>query len=76
MAILFLKLHQIPACDPCIDRGKRQESDGFSAEQIDLELSALLDTLAEESIPDAEKDHYQLISQTLRNHPQLRQYFC
>ena len=43
---------------------KGKESDGFSAEQIDLELSALLDTLAEESIPDSEKDHYQLISQT------------
>jgi penicillin-binding protein 1A len=58
------------ACDPCIEPRKGKGSDEFSAEQIDLELSALLDTLAEESIPDSEKDHYQLISQTLRNHPQ------
>jgi penicillin-binding protein 1A len=57
------------ACDPCIDLAQPDESDDFSAEKIDLELTALLDTLAEESIPDSEKDHYQLITQTLRNHP-------
>ena len=58
------------ACDPCIETVKNEQSDGFSAEQIDSELEQLLDTLAEESIPDSEKDHFQLISQTLRNHPQ------
>ena len=58
------------ACDPCIRTAKANNPDDFSAEKIDLELTALLDTLAEESIPDSEKDHHQLINQTLRNHPQ------
>jgi penicillin-binding protein 1A len=58
------------ACNPCIEAVATEQTDGFSAEQIDSELEQLLDTLAEESIPDSEKDHFQLISQTLRNHPQ------
>ena len=58
------------ACNPCIETGASEQTDAFSAEQIDSELEQLLDTLAEESIPDSEKDHFQLISQTLRNHPQ------
>ena len=57
------------ACDPCIEPLTRDESDTFSAEKIDTELEQLLDTLTQESIPDSEKDHFQLISQTLRNHP-------
>lgn len=57
------------ACDPCTEIVKKEVSEGFSAEQIDSELEQLLDTLAQESIPDSEKDHFQLISQTLRNHP-------
>ena len=57
------------ACDPCIEPLTKDESDTFSAEKIDTELEQLLDTLTQESIPDSEKDHFQLISQTLRNHP-------
>ena len=57
------------ACDPCVEPLTRDESDTFSAEKIDTELEQLLDTLTQESIPDSEKDHFQLISQTLRNHP-------
>jgi penicillin-binding protein 1A len=57
------------ACDPCIEPLMKDESVTFSAEKIDIELEQLLDTLTQESIPDSEKDHFQLISQTLRNHP-------
>ena len=58
------------ACNPCATPATEKQSDKFSAEQIDSELEQLLATLAEESIPDSEKDHFQLISQTLRNHSQ------
>jgi len=57
------------ACNPCLTDNKQIKA--FSAEQIDQELSELLNNLAEESIPDSAKDHYQLIRQTLRNAPQV-----
>jgi len=59
------------ACDPCVKTPDLNKPKTFSAEQIDIELEELLDTLTEESIPNSEKDHYQLIRQTLRNAPQV-----
>jgi penicillin-binding protein 1A len=53
------------ACNPC-DQIPSEKAP-LSAEKIDQELEELLDTLTLESIPDADKDHYQLIRQTLRN---------
>lgn len=57
------------ACNPC-DQVAPPEAP-LSADKIDQELEELLDTLTLESIPDAEKDHYQLIRQTLRNNEPL-----
>ena len=39
------------ACDPCIETVKNEQSDGFSAEQIDSELEELLDTLPKNQFP-------------------------
>lgn len=42
-----------------------------STQGIDLQLQELLDKLAEESVPNAEKDNYQIIQQALENAPPL-----
>jgi len=53
------------ACNPCDQITNKKAP--LSADKIDQELEELIDTLTLESIPDADKDHYQLIRQTLRN---------
>lgn len=68
------------ACDPCpgdsinnnIENRIESETAGtadIASQEIDLLLAELMEKLAEESVPDAEKDSYQLIQQALRNAP-------
>ena len=65
------------ACDPCAEdlitdksAGETQDTAAMPSQEIDLLLADLMEKLAEESVPDAEKDSYQLIQQALRNAPE------
>lgn len=61
------------ACDQCdiVETDELDKSFDISAQEIDLQLQELLDRLAEESVPNAEKDSYQIIQQALENAPEI-----
>ena len=61
------------ACDSCDIDQTEEAADlaDISAQEIDLQLQELLDKLAEESVPNSEKDNYQIIQQALENAPEI-----
>jgi penicillin-binding protein 1A len=59
------------ACDSCDLVESETPEPETSAQGIDLQLQELLDKLAEEAVPNAEKDSYQIIQQALENAPPL-----
>ena len=61
------------ACDSCdiIESDDTVDPSDISAQEIDFQLQELLDKLAEESVPNSEKDNYQIIQQALENAPEI-----